>query len=105
MESGPVGALKDSDGRGCRRVKKATTTLRGDFTCPSNNWDWTTLSDDSGKAADDKPPRCSKGGDKGSSSLLLNLSCILLTRSSFEGDSREDSHDNVEPMDNKWKIL
>ena len=63
------------------------------------------LSDDFGKAADDKPPRCSEGGDKGSSSLLLNLSCILLTRSSFEGDSREDSDDNVEPMDNKWKIL
>ena len=63
------------------------------------------MSDYSGKAADDKPSRCSKGGEKGSSSLLLNLSCILLMRSSYEGDSREDSDDNVEPMDNKWKIL
>jgi len=80
-ERAPVGAPKDSDSNDVDGAQMATPTLCGDFTCPIDDWDCSASSDDSGKAATDEPPGCSKGGARdppvSSSSALVTSCCAL----------------------------
>ena len=98
-----MGALKDSDGDDVDGAQMATTRLWGDFTCSSDDWDWTASSDNFGKAAANKPTGCSEGGGESSLNLLIDLSHILLEQ--LVDEVLRDVNDDVEPKDSRWNIL
>lgn len=97
-----MGAPKDSDGDDVHGAQMATTTLCGDFTCPIGDWDCSKSSNDSGKAAADEPPGCSKGGTRNprvSSSSALVTSCSWAL-CSVDRD-KKDVNNDVETTDNR----